>query len=141
MITELDITPRTENASSFKILFLDDEINRHHSFIRWIATQHTVDYCVTAKQAIERLKENTYDIAFLDHDLGGKTFVTEIEETGYEVVLNFNKINKPDLVIIHSFNPDGGKRMYDHVRLNYPHIQCLRSNFGSTQFIELVKNL
>lgn len=63
--------------------------------------------------AIESYKP-PYDLLLLDHDLGGQTFVDSSEEnTGAGFVRWLGKApetDRPD-IIIHSWNPDGGRAM------------------------------
>lgn len=82
-----------------------------------------VEYARTAKEAIEFLKETIhYDIIFLDHDLGGRVFVSSDDEnTGSEVVRylveNANQYANTRF-IIHSFNPIGAKSMLNNIKEN-----------------------
>ena len=55
-----------------------------------------------------------WDVLFLDHDLGGETYVnSNREDTGAEIArwLDNNPDHKPDHIIIHSLNEDGSKYM------------------------------
>ncbi len=102
-----------------KILFLDDDILRHKKFQAFVLSKglnkdYEFYYVFTTKDAIKLLNEFRFDAMHLDHDLGGKTFVTDIEETGYEVTLwmeQYLRFTPPDYIVLHSFNPDGAKRM------------------------------
>jgi len=99
-----------------RILFLDDDRIRHLKFKSLLrGFKHTIDYVYDAKSCIELLNSNTYDMVFLDHDLGGEIYVTKTENTGYEVALYIaNELygtNIPDIIIIHSYNPAGVERM------------------------------
>lgn len=71
----------------------------------------------TAKECIEILKKEKFDLIFLDHDLGGKVYVdTNREDTGSEVArwINSNQTQIGNTkVIVHSFNSVGGKYMTD----------------------------
>ena len=72
----------------------------------------------TAEECIEELKNDIFDIIFLDHDLGGEVFVDYREtNTGSEVSrwIYENPINDNTIVIIHSFNPVGGAYMNERI--------------------------
>ena len=103
-----------------KILFLDDNENRQiHFYSEWSKNKKSEDLLFqtrTAKETIEVLKnESPFDVLSLDHDLGGKVFVKEVEETGYQVALFIeNELAEkllPSAVVIHSHNPAGSNRM------------------------------
>lgn len=100
-----------------KVLFLDDNLERHTAFKEKFKYPDTnVVYIETVNQAIKELDSTIYDVAFLDHDLGGKIFVKEVEGTGYEVALYIKKMppeKRPYQVILHSHNPAGAIRMYN----------------------------
>lgn len=89
-----------------RILFLDDDLERHR------AVQSTLlhDAAYTAKQAIAWLRAKSYDVVFLDHDLGGREGVDSHgpEETGYTAA-KWIAENGPviPLVVVHSMNPTG----------------------------------
>ena len=95
-----------------KILILEDDPVRHSAFRKnfWSCELTIV---VTAQEAIKDLTENKYDILFLDHDLGGTTFAPSDENSGYGVAkfLEQNPKYKPNLIILHSLNPQGRTAM------------------------------
>src|SRR5678816_3455055 len=84
-----------------RILFLDDDRNRHDFFREEVVDSwDEVDYVWDAKECIAHLEnggpssvdENglpkefkPYDLVCLDHDLGARHYVKEIESTGSEV--------------------------------------------------------
>ena len=74
---------------------------------------HIVCCVTTAKETIEKLSSEKWDYVFLDHDLGGQTYVPSGPGTGYEVAqwISNNPDQKPEKVIIHSFNEPGRKNM------------------------------
>ena len=74
----------------------------------------------------------SYDLAFLDHDLGGRVFVpSEDPETGYAVAKyirdNNISINK---IVIHSLNYDGAR-----------HMQAVLPGSYRIPYLNLVQNL
>lgn len=100
---------------SRRFLFLDDNPSRHQAFSRMTIGILT-DHVWTAKECIETLlREEPYDCVFLDHDLGGQVFVTEVEGSGTEVAQfiasSLPKERYPKAIVVHSWNPDGALRM------------------------------
>jgi hypothetical protein len=65
-------------------------------------------------KALELLKQNSYDLVFLDHDLIGA-------KSGSYLTMNWHqyrnelKTSKP-VVIIHSMNMEGAARMENHLK-------------------------
>lgn len=105
-----------------RILFLDDDHIRHSYFTLW--TQgHDVRHVDTAQQAKDAIAArygtgSGYDLIFLDHDLGGRTFVSSEEEnTGYQVArflsdkLKSWQSQRRPRIVVHSWNPAGAERM------------------------------
>ena len=121
-----------------KILFLDDDKTRQETFKKTFNIPDTqVDYVEMAEQAINAFKNKIYDIAFLDHDLGGKIFVKEVEGTGYEVALFIEKMppeRRPYQVIIHTHNMAGAHRMYAALKGSVRVVQIL-------PFVQLISQL
>jgi CheY-like chemotaxis protein len=95
-----------------RILVLDDARERLGQF-RANLIGHEVTTVETASDCIKALKQNLFTTAFLDHDLGGKTFVASGKGTGYEVAvwLSQHPDRCPKRVVIHSFNPVGAQNM------------------------------
>jgi len=62
---------------------------------------HIVCCVTTAKETIEKLSSEKWDYVFLDHDLGGQTYVPSGPGTGYEVAqwISNNPDQKPEKVI------------------------------------------
>ena len=97
-----------------KTLFLDDSKERTKFFKQYFPNAKCVE---TAKECIEKLSEEDWDVVFLDHDLGGKVMVSESElETGSEVV-RWIKNNKPKVkaFILHSLNFPARENMYKNL--------------------------
>lgn len=105
---------------SKRILFLDDDETRHQSFAK-----ATVGHIVTHVRTVEECKSallsmDPFDLVSLDHDLGGQTFVSEIDGTGTEVALfirdELPAEKLPGRFIVHSFNPVGALRMIEYIK-------------------------
>ena len=101
-----------------RVLFLDDDSERHKTFAR-LSVGHEVTHVSTANEAISALKSHHFDLASLHHDLGGRIFVdSNDEETGYAVVKELTALDPdfyPRAVIVHSYNPAGVERMLAHL--------------------------
>jgi len=93
------------------ILFLDDCPQRTKFFRSNCPSAHCVE---TAKEVIDILsKDETIDALFLDHDLGGLTFVdSNRPDTGMEVV-RWIISNHPNIkkIIVHSLNDEAAFEM------------------------------
>jgi len=84
------------------ILFLDDSEDRTNFFLKFFPEA----CCVKEADECTNMLLKSWDVVYLDHDLGGKVLVSESESnTGSEVV-RWVKNNRPDvkLFIIHSMN-------------------------------------
>ena len=115
-----------------RILFLDDDGLRHDRFRSMVAPSHSVRYVWTAEEAIEALLTDSFDIACLDHDLGGKQFVPSegAEATGYTVAKAIAEMDrKPAQVIVHSFNAVGAQNMVEC--LTAAGVNAVRLLFGT----------
>jgi CheY-like chemotaxis protein len=98
-----------------KVLFLDDDLNRHKQFKQHFGDEsNSITYVETAEDAINALRSTQFDSIFLDHDLGGKYYVESTEDTGWGVAkwIAENLEYKP-IIILHSLNPVGAVRMYN----------------------------
>ena len=95
-----------------KILILEDCQDRVSKF-RQQLIGHEVTVTDQVLVCIEYLCSESYDVLFLDHDLGGRSFVPSGPGTGYEVAcwLEKNKKRRPGQIIIHSLNPAGAENM------------------------------
>lgn len=114
-----------------KILILEDNPNRIKQF-KYNLIGHDVDITDQVLMAIELLKNNDYDLIFLDHDLEGKHYVpSSYFNTGYTVAkyLSANpQINAK--IIIHSSNYKGVAKMRS-VLPNARHISFIFLDIGS----------
>lgn len=95
-----------------KILILEDDPLRIEKFRKGLIG-HTMFITDNTNLAIEHLKKEEWDILFLDHDLGGQTFVQSGVGTGYEVAtwLEEHPEYKPKTIYVHSLNPMGAQNM------------------------------
>ncbi len=92
-------------TSGRRILFLDDDLRRGEAFLSWYP--HAV-WVETAAACLSRLTE-PWDEVYLDHDLGGETFVDHTrEDCGMAVVRwlceEFRPHLQPTLFVIHTHN-------------------------------------
>jgi len=99
-----------------KILILDDDIER------WdVVTERLKDsvdeikWVFTAGDCIDLLCNESWDVLFLDHDLG------DDNETGYDVAcwLEARPSKQPKKIYIHSLNPMGASRMRQAITKSY----------------------
>ena|ERR1700723_2550299 len=96
------------------ILFLDDNLDRTKAFKSYFPQAITTE---TAQETIDVLanKENEFELVFLDHDLGGETYVDSSgKNTGMEVV-RWIVANKPKVgkFVVHSCNIYAATAMTD----------------------------
>ena len=96
-----------------RILILEDSEERVKQFFLMFGDDHSLVVVNSAADAISLATTSKFSVIFLDHDLGGKTFVDSNEEnTGYQVAKILpTSINKTTPIIIHSWNGPGVKRM------------------------------
>jgi ActR/RegA family two-component response regulator len=114
-------------------LFLDDDEQRQtHAMKEFIG--HDAHHVRTAEEAIARLKANTYDVAMLDHDLGGTHYAPSDEKSGYQVAVAIEKrdVPAPGLVVVHSYNAAGAVRMVQ--ALANSGVPCVWAPFGPSAF-------
>jgi hypothetical protein len=106
---------RLKTENSLMVLILDDDLERLGQFKEhWGG--HILGCVTTAREAIALLEHFVFDLVFLDHDLGGKVFVSSSNtNTGAEVARwledPMNHLSKPRSLIIHTLNPAGRKYM------------------------------
>lgn len=102
-------------GSNDRVFILEDDPIR----IKWFKRNLIgVDYTIVdnAPDAIAELKEldNDYTVIFLDHDLGGKQYVsTKDDNTGSEVArfLATQDLEDDLMIILHTFNQIGAVNM------------------------------
>lgn len=98
-----------------RVLILDDDQDRHHAFDKKLPNASRT-HVYTAEQAIMALDHSpAFDIVFLDHDLKADN-----PGTGTDVALhiarNLPRSKTPGLVWIHSWNPEGRRKMAQILR-------------------------
>ena len=104
-----------------KIFILEDDPNRI-KFFKQMFFNHTLAICTTVKEAkIKIKKEIDWDYIFLDHDLGGRIYVSSNEE---ETGCTFAKFIVQEniiiwKIIIHSLNILGAENIYQILKEKY----------------------
>lgn len=99
-----------------RILFLDDNQTRHKTF-KSQTIGASVDQAFTAIQAVEFLKNNTYDVVFLDHDLGEEHYKNQNcnDDTTGQFVAKYCESVKEQfnntVFVLHTLNPVGRESM------------------------------
>ncbi len=97
-------------------LFLDDDPLRTKRFLSKVPSAHTAETVPGIIKLIE--KYDHIHTLFLDHDLGGETFVSSRrDDCGMEVArfLHRNKKNI-DLIVVHSMNNPAAEQMAGMLR-------------------------
>lgn len=101
---------KARSAAFMRIMFLDDMKSRRDAFQK-NAIGHTVDFAITAQQAIDLLKANEYDMIYLDHDLEEAHYNrnNDDDEDGRFVARALKEMAQHygKIVIVHSLNPSG----------------------------------
>ena len=125
------------------ILFLDDDPNRAAiAYQRWSEDKRNrTIWMQTAAEAIDVLENYDVDEAYLDHDLGGNTFVnSEREDCGMEVIRWLEERSpsglekfQNTLFVVHSHNYPAGHEMC--ARLTKLELNCKFIPFGYTHEI------
>lgn len=112
-----------------RLLFLDDDAERHRVVALQCGAHVTVEHVTTVDEAINALNQGSFDIVSLDHDLDD----TDAANTGMAVAqyiaLHLEPARRPPFVIVHSVNPDGARAM--EATLTEAGIKTLRVAFGT----------
>lgn len=95
-----------------KFLILEDSLERIELFRSNFKNVEKI-FVDNPKDAIEWLQKEKFDALFLDHDLGGQTYVPSGDGTGYEVAkwLEANPKYQPRSIYLHSLNSSGVQNM------------------------------
>jgi hypothetical protein len=107
-----------EDSGVKNLIVLEDDAERIAWFVRTYGNSSNLTICTTV-EAFKSSYSATYaDAVFLDHDLGGRAYVpSDNPNTGYQAAKFIAESmagpqgRRPDLVLIHSYNADGAKRM------------------------------
>lgn len=121
-----------------KILFLDDDATRHKRFLM-ANIGRDVHQAWDYDQACRALDAHVFDEAHLDHDLSdlamracvNGTALPDDEKTGTHVAEYIAAMlpdQRPRLVVLHSFNDAGWRRMA--IILKEVGVRCVRQQFG-----------
>ena len=97
-----------------QIFILEDDAKRIQAFVDEFAGNQIM-ITNDAMMAVKLLEHMTFDIVFLDHDLGGKTFVPSDEKSGRHVsrAMAEDERHKNTRVVVHSWNEEAAKRASD----------------------------
>jgi CheY-like chemotaxis protein len=101
-----------------KVFVLEDDETR----VDWIRKNFDekveMDLTDEADEAITLLRNNKYDLVFLDHDLGGEQMVSsDHHNTGATVAKIMHETpNKDSVIIVHSYNPIGAENMMNSMK-------------------------
>lgn len=103
-----------------RILFLDDDLFRHHLARQIMAEGNSFHSVFTVDDAIDALEFHPpYDQVFLDHDLTqGEYYVdSNRRDCGYEVV-RWILVNRPTIgeVIVHTLHTSAGNQMAQELK-------------------------
>jgi len=99
-----------------RIFILEDDFNRIEVFQKYLS-DHELTIVSESNEAIKILeKDCSFDLFYLDHDLGGLIYVDiGVENTGSTVAKYMSDKNIKGTIIIHSFNSVGAKNMLDYL--------------------------
>lgn len=117
-----------------RILFLEDDENRIRK-ARQGFVGHRLVVAVTAEEAVAELNSQQFDLASLDHDLGGTVMAESDENSGHAVAKHIAAMSAPPPVIVHSFNPVGAGLMMNCLSGATP---CFRALFDTPLYWQLV---
>jgi DNA-binding response OmpR family regulator len=95
-----------------KILVLEDDVYRTRYFIERYG-EHDMVITENAYQAIEYLKEDTYDYIFLDNDLGDNN--GSGEDVAQFLFYNQENPNNKAVIIVHSWNVVASRHITDRL--------------------------
>ena len=123
-----------------KIFVLEDNAERNKVFRQTFAHCDLV-MVKEADQALSIILHDTFDVMFLDHDLGDEIYVPSTEwNTGYTVARRImNNQKQRSLIVIHSWNMTGALNMEDALA-GYPG-QIIRAPFASPEFQRVVEEI
>lgn len=94
-----------------KVLILEDDDTRIELFKKRFEEEDELHIVKHAQEAIDLLKENSYDLICLDHDLGDQQMEWDEEDCGLVVADYIHEHPVECPVIVHSFNTARAMRM------------------------------
>lgn len=129
-------------SEKIRLLFLDDDPTRHLRFLTAmqggsIGKISEVTFCSTAKEAIETLRSQWFDVVFLDNDLSAEHYSqqdsdSKIPNSGEEVAEFISTMDKPPRhVVIHTNNQKAALR---HATLLWGVTRVTLAPFGVTSY-------
>jgi len=123
-----------------RILVLDDNDNRLKTY-KYHLSGTNVTCVKTAKDCIEKLKDNDYNFVMLDHDLGDEVFVdSNRPDCGMEVVRYLEaNLTKTHCIFIHTANDYARNNMVG--KLKSAGYNVVDSNFLHIDWANLYSNL
>lgn len=139
------LEPKKEKAH---VLILEDDPARMLSFEKRFkeldTADITFDHVENVHSAINMIMANSYDMLFLDHDLGGETFVDiHNNNTGSAFArwlsMNRHNANFSGPIIIHSFNPQGAEYMLRTLNPVYKEVYKLPALWTKGTFESIFK--
>lgn len=108
-----------------RVLLLEDNAARTAQFIeRFIEGKYNYTIVATSSEAINLLKQNEYDLIFLDHDLGGEVYSTA-EDCGMRVAEHLSENPNTGLVIVHSLNTNAAVEMINKINIEPGKIRAI----------------
>ncbi len=101
-----------------KILFLDDDQERHEKAINNAFPSDFWSHVFCADSCIKELQNKKWDLVSLDHDLNGKPFDSPGNKNSGSEVVRWIIENKPDVesFIVHSYNHIEAPKMVSQLR-------------------------
>jgi CheY-like chemotaxis protein len=126
-----------------RILFLDDMSERQEA-AREIAKKLDVEIysAYDAEAAINRLENNLFSAASLDHDLAeehyGRSYTESPPASGIEVARWIAEHSTPTLVMVHSWNPVGSTNMVN-VLCDNPSLRVFKEIFSRPVFEQFLR--
>lgn len=105
-----------------KVLFLDDMKSRRDEFQK-NSIGHVVHFATNAQECLDLLKNNEYDVIYLDHDLESEHYQSNEDHHEDGRFVAKHMIDMPQhhgkVVIVHSLNPDGRQNILSILKHNY----------------------
>lgn len=116
-----------------KILFLDDDRNRHYEIRACFGS--SVTHVETVGRALEWLEKETWDVVSLDHDLAGRVSGSDLTRM---LTVTPSLAKNVKFWMIHSANPIGARHMADDLNRIVPG-KFVSLTFGRT-YINYLKH-